>query len=66
MAGKVTKISRLVGKNSLANLDPRAPQDRRVIAVTIKLDDPAAAADYVNMEVEVKIRPRRSQGGGSQ
>jgi HlyD family secretion protein len=62
---KVTKISRLVGKNSLASLDPRAPQDRRVVAVTIKLDDAAAAADYVNMEVEVKIRPRRSPGGGS-
>ena len=52
----------MVGKNGLASLDPRALQDRRVVAVTIRLDDAAAAADYVNMEVEVAIRP---QHGGS-
>jgi HlyD family secretion protein len=61
--GKVTRIGRLVGKNTLASLDPRALQDRRVVPVTIRLDDPGRAADYVNMEVEVTIRP---QPGGSQ
>ena len=58
VAGKVTRIGRMVGRNTLASLDPRALQDRRVVAVTIRLDDPAAAADYVNMEVEVTIRPQ--------
>jgi HlyD family secretion protein len=58
VAGRVTKVSRLVGRNTLASLDPRALQDRRVVPVTIRLDDAAAAADYVNMEVEVTIRPQ--------
>jgi HlyD family secretion protein len=58
VAGKVTKVSRLVGRNTLASLDPRELQDRRVVPVTIRLDDAAAAAVYVNMEVEVTIRPQ--------
>jgi HlyD family secretion protein len=58
VAGKVTKVSRLVGRNTLASLDPRELQDRRVVPVTIRLDDAAAAALYVNMEVEVTIRPQ--------
>jgi HlyD family secretion protein len=61
VAGKVTKVSRLVGRNTLASLDPRALQDRRVVPITIRLDDAAAAADYVNMEVEVTIRPHPQQ-----
>jgi HlyD family secretion protein len=64
VAGKVTRIGRLVGKNTLASLDPRALQDRRVIPVTVRLDDPVPAADFVNMEVEVTIRPQH--GGPSQ
>jgi HlyD family secretion protein len=63
VAGKVTRIGRLVGKNTMAGLDPRALQDRRVVPVTIRLDDAALAADYVNMEVDVTIRP---QQGGTQ
>jgi HlyD family secretion protein len=59
VTGKVTRIGRLVGKNTLASLDPRALQDRRVVTVIIRLDDAAPAADYVNMEVEVTIRPQR-------
>ena len=60
--GKVTRISRLVGRNTLASLDPRALQDRRVVPVTIRLDDATAAADFVNMEVEVTIRPQPQHG----
>lgn len=63
VAGKVTRIGRLVGKNTMTSLDPRALQDRRTVAVTIGLDDGALAANYVNMEVEVSIRPRH---GGNQ
>jgi HlyD family secretion protein len=58
VTGKVTKVSRLVGRNTLASLDPRELQDRRIVPVTIRLDDAAAAAAYVNMEVEVTIRPQ--------
>src|SRR5262249_45820798 len=53
--GQVTQIGSLVARNQLANLDPRALQDRRVVKVTIKLDDPILAARLVNMEVEVTI-----------
>jgi HlyD family secretion protein len=63
VTGKVTRIGRLVGKNTLTSLDPRALQDRRVVNVTVRLDDASPAADYVNMEVELTIRP---QHGGSQ
>jgi len=61
IGGKVTKVSRLVGRNTLASLDPRALQDRRVVPITIRLDDAAAAADYVNMEVQVTIRTQPQQ-----
>jgi HlyD family secretion protein len=58
--GKVTTIGSVVGRNQLNNLDPRALQDRRVLKVTIRLDDPAPAQRLINMEVEVTIQP----GGG--
>jgi HlyD family secretion protein len=61
--GKVTRINRMVGKNTLSSLDPGALQDRRVVGVVIRLKDHAVAADYVNMEVEVTIKLHR--GGGS-
>ena len=61
VTGKVTLIGSMVGKNQLTNLDPRALQDRRVVKVTISLDNPALAARFVNMEVEAAIKP----GAGS-
>jgi len=57
VTGKVTSIGSLVGKNQLTNLDPRALQDRRVVKVTINLDNPALAGRFVNMEAEVAIKP---------
>ncbi|MGA7497041.1 MAG: HlyD family efflux transporter periplasmic adaptor subunit [Isosphaeraceae bacterium] len=57
VTGKVTLIGSIVGKNQLTNLDPRALQDRRVVKVTIGLDNPALAAGFVNMQVEAAIRP---------
>jgi HlyD family secretion protein len=56
VAGKVTRIGSMVGKNRLTSVDPRALRDLRVIEVTIQLDDAGAAARYVNMEVEATIR----------
>jgi hypothetical protein len=41
----------------VANPDPRALQDRRVVKVSVKLDDPGPAAKFINMEVDVTIRP---------
>ena len=57
VAGKVTRIGSMVGKNQLTSVDPRAPRDLRVVVVTIQLDDSSLASRYVNMEVEVVIRP---------
>jgi HlyD family secretion protein len=56
-AGKVTRIGLVVGKNQLTNIDPRALQDRRVLKVTIALDQPEPARRFVNMEVDVTIKP---------
>jgi HlyD family secretion protein len=58
VAGTVTKVGRTVGKNLLASPDPRMPQDLRVVKVTIQLDSPEPAADFVNMQVDAAIRPR--------
>ena len=61
VAGKVTRIGSVVGKNQLTNIDPRALQDRRVLKVTIALDQPEPARRFVNMEVDVTIK----LGGGA-
>jgi HlyD family secretion protein len=61
VAGKVMRIGSVVGKNQLTNIDPRALQDRRVVKVTIALDRAEPAHRFVNMEVDVTIKP----GGGA-
>ncbi len=63
VTGTVTKVGAIVGKNQLANLDPRALQDRRVVKVKISLDDPTLASTLINMEVDAAIRPG---GAGAQ
>jgi HlyD family secretion protein len=57
VSGRVTAIGSVVGRNQVTSLDPRALQDRRVVNVTVRLDDPAPAARFVNMEVDVLIKP---------
>ncbi len=57
VTGKVTAIGLTVSRNQLTSLDPRALQDRRVVEVTVKLDDPEPASRYVNMQVDVMINP---------
>ncbi|MFO0956585.1 MAG: HlyD family efflux transporter periplasmic adaptor subunit [Isosphaeraceae bacterium] len=59
--GKVDRVARLVQPNSLTSLDPRERVDRRIVLVTILLDKPEYFARYVNMQVEVTIKPRPSQ-----
>jgi HlyD family secretion protein len=60
VGGKVTRISSIVGRNQLTSVDPRALRDLRVVAVTIQLEDAAAAARYVSLEVDAVIRPSGS------
>lgn len=61
VAGKVTRVGTVVGRNQAANPDPRALRDVRVVKVLVTLDDPEPAARLVNMEVNVVITP---SGGG--
>jgi HlyD family secretion protein len=65
VTGRVTLIGSIVGKNQLTNLDPRALQDRRVVKVTIGLDNLALAARFVNMEVEAAIKPGAASAADS-
>ena len=60
VAGKVSRIGSVVGKNQLTNLDPRALQDRRVVKVTVSLERPQPASRFINMEVEMIITPSAS------
>lgn len=60
IAGKVTRIGSIVGRNQMMNIDPRSLQDLRVVNVTIALDEAEPAARLVNLEAEVAITP----GGG--
>ncbi|WP_165247838.1 HlyD family efflux transporter periplasmic adaptor subunit [Paludisphaera soli] len=60
IAGKVTKVGSLVGRNQAASIDPRALKDVRVVKVWVALDDPGKAARLINLEAEVEITP----GGG--
>jgi HlyD family secretion protein len=57
IAGKVTRIGQVVGGNEMRGLDPRAIQDLHVVKVMIALDDATAVSHYVNMQVDVTIRP---------
>ncbi len=57
VAGKVSRIGSVVGKNQLMSLDPRALQDRRVVKLTVSLEHPQPAARFLNMEVELIITP---------
>ncbi len=57
--GRVAEIGRVVGRNRLQSLDPTALADRRVVEVSIALDDATEASHYVNMQVDVSIERRR-------
>lgn len=59
VAGEVTRVGTLVGRNTIQSLDPTALADRRVVEVVVRLADPALASRLVNMQAEVAIRPRR-------
>lgn len=61
LTGTVDHVDPLVQPNALTSLDPRERVDRRIVHVTILLERPEYFARYVNMQVEVMIKPRPSQ-----
>ena len=64
VGGKVTRVGSVVARNKINSLDPTAPVDRRVVEVTVQLDDPALASRLVDMQVDVAIR-RQARGSGA-
>jgi HlyD family secretion protein len=62
VAGEVTRVGESVAKNTITSLDPSDLADRRVVDVVVRLSDPALAARLVNMQVEVAIRKKASDG----
>jgi HlyD family secretion protein len=62
VAGEVTRVAESVAKNTISSLDPADLADRRVVEVVVRLSDPALAARLVNMQVEVAIRKKASDG----
>jgi HlyD family secretion protein len=59
--GKVTRIGRLIGRNQLTNVDPRLPQDLRVVKVNVQLDRADQTSRFMNLQVEAVIIPRKVQ-----
>ena len=55
LRGKVERISDLVHKNDVLGIDPAADTDSRVLEARILLEDPAAAARFVHLQVDVTI-----------
>jgi HlyD family secretion protein len=65
VGGKVTRVGSVVARNKINSLDPTAPVDRRVVEVTVQIDDPAPASRLVDMQVDVAIR-RQARDSGAQ
>jgi ABC exporter DevB family membrane fusion protein len=64
-AGEVTSIGGLVGRNRMRDVDPRAPQDLRVVEVTVRLDRPEVASRFIGMQVDVAIEPASKPSSGA-
>ncbi len=55
LTGTVERVGWMIHKNDVLDLDPAAETDARVVEVRIRLDDSAAAARYVHLQVDVEI-----------
>jgi HlyD family secretion protein len=55
LAGKVTRIRPKVQKMDQIGTDPAARKDARIIEVEIRLDEPAVAANFTHLQVEIQI-----------
>ncbi|MBL9124445.1 MAG: efflux RND transporter periplasmic adaptor subunit, partial [Planctomycetaceae bacterium] len=55
LAGKVVEIGSLVAQNEVQSLTASTPSAQRVVKVRIQLDDSAAAARLINLQVDVQF-----------
>jgi HlyD family secretion protein len=51
------RIGTVISRNTVLDVDPTADADRRVFEVPVTLDQPAVAAQYVNLQVQVFLEP---------
>ncbi len=56
LTGRVREKNRLVGRPQLRSPDPLAASDYRTVPVIIDLDDPKAASQWLQLQVEVVIK----------
>lgn len=56
LTGKVARIGSIVAKNEVDTLNPTASADARVVEVLIDLDPSEEAAQFINLQVDVKIQ----------
>ncbi|HEY5313937.1 MAG TPA: efflux RND transporter periplasmic adaptor subunit [Pirellulales bacterium] len=62
LSGTVDFIATTVAKNQVLSLNPTDNTDLRVVKVHVRLDDSAAAARLVNLQVRVQIDTRPAAG----
>jgi len=55
LAGQVVEIGSLVAQNEVQSLTASTPSAQRVVKVRIQLDDSAAAARLINLQVDVQF-----------
>lgn len=57
--GDPSQVTRMIARNAVYALSPREDADRRVVEVTVRLDDESAraAAPYVGLQVNVVLEP---------
>ncbi|MEM9594300.1 MAG: efflux RND transporter periplasmic adaptor subunit [Acidobacteriota bacterium] len=55
LEGTVARVSRIVRKNDVLDIDPAADTDTRVIEARILLDAPQVAARFVHLQVDVEV-----------
>jgi HlyD family secretion protein len=55
LSGTVVHVGRLIDRNYIFDLDPRADADRRVVTAKIRLDNSEPAAHFVNLQVTVSV-----------
>ncbi len=55
LTGRVERISTLVRRNDVLNIDPTQDTDRRIIEARIRLDDSEVARKYNYLQVDVTI-----------
>jgi HlyD family secretion protein len=53
--GTVEEIGKLIYKNDVLNIDPRADKDTRIVEVRVKLDNSEAVSRFTHLEVSVRI-----------